>query len=108
MLPTVHTPKDHAVLLARVQHLLITRIERKGPDGQSVIRDVHPFPALPVIRAAVRTVLRPDEHDLRIFGVRRNRPDRRRVGKAAHHELPAVTTDGHAIEPGSDGTVWRG
>src|SRR5207245_7606440 len=41
---TVVTPKDLAVLVARVQHLGVARIEQQGPDGQAVIRDVEPFP----------------------------------------------------------------
>src|SRR2546427_389132 len=54
-LAAVVTSKDLAVLVTRVQHLAVARIEQQRPNRQAVIRDVESFPVLPVVRAAVGT-----------------------------------------------------
>src|SRR5437899_4348005 len=41
-LAAVFTPKDLTVLVTRVQHLGVARIEQQRPDRQAVIRDVEP------------------------------------------------------------------
>ena len=74
-LAAVFTPKDLTVLVTRVQHLGVARIEQQRPDRQAVIRDVEPFPVLPVVRAAVGTVLRPHIDCVGVLGVRGNGPD---------------------------------
>src|SRR2546426_5947272 len=74
-LAAVVTSKDLAVLVTRVQHLAVARIEQQRPNRQAVIRDVESFPVLPVVRAAVRTVLRPHIDGVGLLGVRGNGPD---------------------------------
>src|SRR5713101_6221419 len=74
-LAAVLTPKDLAVLVARVQHLGVARIEQQRPNRQAVIRDVEPFPVLPVVHAAVGTVLRPHIYCVGVLGVRSYGPD---------------------------------
>src|SRR3989454_3784966 len=74
-LAAVVTSKDLAVLVTRVEHLGVARIEQQRPNRQPVIRDVEPFPVLPVVRAAVGTVLRPHIDGVGLLGVRGNGPD---------------------------------
>src|SRR5713101_5072654 len=74
-LAAVLTPKDLAVLVTRVQHLGVARVEQQRPNRQAVIRDVEPFPVLPVVHAAVGTVLRPHIHCVGVLGVRGYGPD---------------------------------
>src|SRR6266851_6812972 len=79
-LATVFAPIDLTVLVPRVQHLGVARIDQQGPNGQAVVRDVELFPVLPVVRAAVGTVLRPDIHGLGLLGVGGNGTDGGRLG----------------------------
>src|SRR5712691_2789431 len=74
-LAAVFTPKDLTVLVTRVQHLGVARIEQQRPDRQAVIRDVEPFPVLPVVHAAVGTVLRPHIYCVGVLGVCSYGPD---------------------------------
>ena len=108
VLAAVLAAEDLAVLVARVQHPRVARIEQQRPYRQAVIRDVELLPVLPVVRAAVRTVLRADIDGVRVLGVRGDGPDGGRLGQAASRELPAVVADGHAIEAGLHGTARRG
>src|SRR5262249_61679823 len=46
--------KHLAVLVSRVHHLRVARIERERPDRQAVIADRQPFPVLPVVGLVAR------------------------------------------------------
>src|SRR5262249_4955930 len=79
----VLAPEDLAVLVARVEHARVARIEGERPYGRAVVADVEPLPSLTVVRAAVWTVLGPDVDRRRILGMRDDRPDGGLLGKAA-------------------------
>src|SRR5918996_842737 len=108
VLAAVFTAEDLTVLVTRVQHPRVMRIEQQRPDRQAVVRNVELVPVLSVVRAPVGAVLRTHIHGIGVLGVRGDGPDRGRLGQATSHELPAIITHGHAIEAGLDGAAWSG
>src|SRR6266850_1378871 len=99
---------DLAILVSRVHHLRIARIERQRPDGQAVVRHVELLPVISAIGAPIRAVLSADIDGVGVLGVRGDRSDGGRGGQAAGRDLPAIVAGRHTIETGLHGPARGG
>ena len=84
---------------AEIHDLRIAGMEQKRPHDLALVGEAEPFPVRPAIGAAIRPVLGPDEDDVRIVGMHRDRPDLPALGQPAGQRLPGIVAD-RAVEAG--------